>query len=172
MREHSINEDIQADPVRLVDPDHADNNRVMSLREALTLSEEAGVDLVEITAQADPPVVRIMDYGKFLFEREKQKSAAKKKQKQVEIKELKFRPGTAEGDYQVKMRNLMKFLEQGNKVKVTIRYRGREMAHTELGKELLDRIETDVQELGKVEQYPKLEGRQMVMVIGPQAKKK
>lgn len=172
MREHSINEDIQADPVRLVDPDNADNNRVMSLREALTLSEEAGVDLVEITAQADPPVVRIMDYGKFLFEREKQKSAAKKKQKQVEIKELKFRPGTAEGDYQVKMRNLMKFLEQGNKVKVTIRYRGREMAHTELGKELLDRIETDVQELGKVEQYPKLEGRQMVMVIGPQAKKK
>jgi translation initiation factor IF-3 len=172
VREHSINEDIQADPVRLVDPDNADNNRVMSLREALTLSEEAGVDLVEITAQADPPVVRIMDYGKFLFEREKQKSAAKKKQKQVEIKELKFRPGTAEGDYQVKMRNLMKFLEQGNKVKVTIRYRGREMAHTELGKELLDRIETDVQELGKVEQYPKLEGRQMVMVIGPQAKKK
>lgn len=144
----------------------------MSLREALTLSEEAGVDLVEITAQADPPVVRIMDYGKFLFEREKQKSAAKKKQKQVEIKELKFRPGTAEGDYQVKMRNLIKFLEQGNKVKVTIRYRGREMAHTELGKELLDRIETDVQEIGKVEQYPKLEGRQMVMVIGPQAKKK
>lgn len=172
MREHNINEDIQADPVRLVDPDNADNNRVMSLREALTLSEEAGVDLVEITAQADPPVVRIMDYGKFLFEREKQKSAAKKKQKQVEIKELKFRPGTAEGDYQVKMRSLIKFLEQGNKVKVTIRYRGREMAHTELGKELLDRIEADVQEIGKVEQYPKLEGRQMVMVIGPQAKKK
>lgn len=139
---------------------------------ALEMAVEAELDLVEIAPKAEPPVCRVMDYGKFLFEESKKKSAAKKKQKQVQIKEIKFRPGTGEGDYQIKLRNLMKFLEQGNKTKVTIRYRGREMAHREIGMDMLKRVEKDLEEYGKVEQFPKMEGRQMIMVIAPLSRKK
>lgn len=132
---------------------------------------EANIDLVEISPNADPPVCKVMDYGKYLFEQNKKQQAAKKKQKLVLVKEIKFRPSTEEGDYQVKLRNLTKFLEEGNKTKVTVRFRGREMAHREIGMELLKRIEKDLVELGSVEQYPKFEGRQMVMVIAPKKKK-
>ena len=128
---------------------------------------DAGMDLVEIVPNAEPPVCRIMDYGKFVFEQKKQKSAAKKKQKQVHIKEVKFRPGTGEGDYQVKLRNLIRFLNDGDKTKVTMRFRGREHAHRELGLEVLERVERDLAELGEVEQKPAMEGRQMVMVLRP-----
>jgi translation initiation factor IF-3 len=125
------------------------------------------LDLVEIVPTAKPPVCRIMDYGKFLFEQNKKRHAAKKKQKQVQIKEVKFRPGTDEGDYQVKLRNLIRFLEEGDKVKVTLRFRGRELAHQEIGRKLLQRLEADFVEYGTVEQQPKMEGRQMVMIIAP-----
>ena len=131
------------------------------------MAEEAELDLVEIVPNVEPPVCRIMDYGKYLFEQTKKKQAAKKKQKQIQVKEIKFRPGTEDGDYQVKLRNLTRFLNNGDKVKVTLRFRGREMVHQELGTKMLERIETDLQEYGVVEQYPKLEGRQMVMVFAP-----
>jgi translation initiation factor IF-3 len=143
----------------------------MLIADALERAESEGMDLVEVAPEARPPVCRIMDYGKFLFEQGKKKQAARKKQKQIQLKEIKFRPSTGEGDYQVKLKNLMKFLESGNKTKVTIRYRGREMAHHRIGKELLERIAADLSELGKVEQFPKLEGRQMVMVVAPISKK-
>ncbi len=135
--------------------------------DALEQAVDAGLDLVEIVPNAEPPVCRIMDYGKFVFEQKKQKSAAKKKQKQVHIKEVKFRPGTGEGDYQVKLRNLIRFLSDGDKTKVTMRFRGREHAHRELGLEVLERVERDLAELGEVEQKPAMEGRQMVMVLRP-----
>ena len=122
---------------------------------------------MEIVPNADPPVCRIMNFGKFLFEQSKKKQAAKKKQKQIQIKEVKFRPGTEEGDYQIKLRNIIRFLTNGDKVKVTLRFRGREMAHQELGSRMLDRIEKDLVEYGAVEQFPKMEGRQMVMVLAP-----
>jgi translation initiation factor IF-3 len=128
------------------------------------------LDLVEIVPAAEPPVCRIMDYGKFRFEASKKQQASRKKQKQTQIKEIKFRPGTEEGDYQVKLRNLKRFLEQGDKTKVTLRFRGREMAHQNLGRDLLKRVEGDLAELGTVEQFPKMEGRQMVMVIAPKKK--
>lgn len=131
------------------------------------MAEDAELDLVEIVPNAEPPVCRIMDYGKYQFELNKKKHAAKRNQKQIQVKEIKFRPGTEEGDYQVKLRNLTRFLEHGDKVKVTLRFRGREMAHQELGMEMLKRIEADLGELGSVEQFPKLEGRQMVMVLAP-----
>jgi len=131
---------------------------------------EADMDLVEVAPDSSPPVCRIMDYGKFLFEENKKRHAAKKKQKQIQIKEVKFRPGTEEGDYQVKLRNLTRFLNNGDKTKVTLRFRGREMAHQELGLQLLKRVEEDLKEIGTVEQYPRLEGRQMVMVIAPKKK--
>ena len=131
------------------------------------MAEEAELDLVEIVPNVEPPVCRIMDYGKYLFEQTKKKQAAKKKQKQIQVKEIKFRPGTEDGDYQVKLRNLTRFLNNGDKVKVTLRFRGREMVHQELGTRMLERIETDLQDYGVVEQYPKLEGRQMVMVFAP-----
>ena len=143
----------------------------MPISRALQLAENEGMDLVEISPKAKPPVCRIMDYSKFLFNESKKKQAAKKKQKQIQVKEIKFRPSTGEADYQVKLRNLIKFLEKGNKTKVTIRYRGREIAHRDLGKELLNRIAEDLEDFGKVEQYPKFEGRQMIMVLTPQAKK-
>lgn len=130
-------------------------------------AEDADLDLVEIVPTAEPPVCRIMDFGKFQFELNKKKHAAKKKQRQIQVKEVKFRPGTEKGDYQVKLKNCVKFLGNGDKVKVTLRFRGREMAHQELGAQMLKRIEQDVEELGMVEQYPKMEGRQMVMVIAP-----
>jgi translation initiation factor IF-3 len=137
--------------------------------EALRIAEEAELDLVQIS-DADPIVCKVMDYGKHLYEQKKRASEAKKKQSQMQVKEVKFRPGTEEGDYQVKLRNLIRFLEGGDKTKITIRFRGREMAHQELGMELLNRVEEDLVELGTVEQRPKLEGRQMVMVLAPKKK--
>jgi len=144
----------------------------VAIEEAQRIAEESELDLVEIVPNADPPVCRVMDYGKYLFEESKKKHAAKKKQKQIQVKEVKFRPGTDEGDYQVKLRNLVRFLDSGDKAKVTLRFRGREMAHQELGAKLLQRIEQDLVEHGSVEQYPKMEGRQMVMVFTPSTKKK
>jgi translation initiation factor IF-3 len=143
---------------------------VVPLAEAQKLAEEASLDLVEISPQAEPPVCKVMDYGKFRFEEQKKRQASRKKQKQIQVKEIKFRPGTDVGDYNVKLRNLTKFLTEGDKVKVTLRFRGREMAHQELGRDLLKRVENDLQELGAVEQFPKMEGRQMVMVLAPKKK--
>ena len=143
---------------------------LLSRDEALALAQEDGMDLVEIQPNADPPVCRVMDFGKFKFEAQKKANAAKKKQKQVEIKELKFRPVTDEGDYQIKLRNMRRFLEEGDKVKVNIRFRGREMSHQELGREMVHRIETDLGEDIVVESRPRLEGRQMVMMIAPKKK--
>jgi translation initiation factor IF-3 len=139
----------------------------MTSSEALSLSREAGLDLVELVPNADPPVCRIMDFGKYRFDQAKKQQASRKKQKQVQIKEVKFRPGTDVHDYQVKMRNLTRFIEEGNKAKVTIRFRGREMAHQELGMDLIDRIEADLGDLVTVEQRPKMEGRQMSMLLSP-----
>ena len=143
---------------------------ILSRDEALAMAQEAGMDLVEIQPNGDPPVCRIMDYGKFKFEQQKKANLAKKKTKQVEIKEVKFRPVTDVGDYQIKMRNMLRFLEEGDKVKVTIRFRGREMSHQELGRALATRVQQDVGENGVVEQFPRLEGRQMIMMIGPKKK--
>ena len=140
---------------------------VVETSRALELAEESDLDLVEIVPHADPPVCRLMNFGKFLFDLNKKKHAAKKKQKQVQVKEIKFRPATDESDYQIKLRSLRKFLDNGDKVKVTLRFRGREMAHQELGADMLRRVEGDLEEIGQVEQFPKLEGRQMVMVIAP-----
>lgn len=142
----------------------------MTVRQALVMAQDAGLDLVEISPTSKPPVCRIMDHGKFLFEKQKQQQLAKKNQKRIQVKEIKFRPGTDEGDYQVKLRNLIRFLEAGDKAKITLRFRGREMVHQELGKELLDRVKADLDEYGTVEQFPKMEGRQMVMMIGPKKK--
>jgi translation initiation factor IF-3 len=139
----------------------------MAIRQALELAEQEGLDLVEIAPNGEPPVCRIMDYGKFRFEQAKKASQAKKKQKNVQVKEVKFRPGTEEADYQVKMRNVRRFLEEGDKVKLTLRFRGREMAHKELGAAMLDRIEAELAEEIVVEQRPRMEGRQMVMMIAP-----
>ncbi len=144
---------------------------VVSITDALQSAYDANLDLVEISPNADPPVCKIMDYGKYQFEQNKKLQAAKKKQKQIQIKEIKFRPGTEEGDYQVKLRNLTKFLNEGDKTKITVRFKGREMSHRELGMDLLKRIEGDLDEIAAVEQFPKLEGRQMVMVMGPKKKK-
>lgn len=140
---------------------------VLTRDEALALAEEDGLDLVEIQPQADPPVCKIMDFGKFKFEAQKKASEAKKKTKQVEIKEIKFRPVTDEGDYQIKLRNMRRFIEEGDKVKVNIRFRGREMSHQELGREMAARIEADLGEDIVIESRPRLEGRQMVMMIAP-----
>ncbi|MEO8402268.1 MAG: translation initiation factor IF-3 [Gammaproteobacteria bacterium] len=161
-----INEEIRVPEVRLID---AEGNQlgVVSSREARRISEEAGLDLVEISPDAKPPVCRIMNFGKFTYQQSKRKAAAKKKQKQVHLKEVKLRPGTEEADYQVKLRNIERFLADGDKAKVTLRFRGREMTHPELGLQLMERVITDLTEIGLVEQRPKMEGRQMVMVIGP-----
>ncbi len=139
----------------------------MSPAQAMVLAAEAGLDLVEISPNATPPVCKIMDFGKFKYEQQKRESEARKKQKTIEVKEVKFRPNTDTHDYEVKMRNVFKFLENGDKVKVTLRFRGREMAHQNLGRELLERVAEDTKETGKVENMPKMEGRQMVMMIGP-----
>jgi translation initiation factor IF-3 len=150
----------------------ADGNQigVMSRREALDLAAEQALDLVEVSPTAEPPVCRIIDYGKYVFEQNKKTHAAKKKQKQIQIKEVKFRPGTDEGDYKIKLRNLIRFLEEGDKAKVTLRFRGREMAHTDIGRQVLIRLQQDLAEVGVVEQYPSMEGRQMTMMIGPKKK--
>ena len=138
--------------------------------EALQMAQSAELDLVEVSPTADPPVCRIMDFGKFLFEQNKKAHAAKRKQKQIQIKEVKFRPGTEEGDYQVKVRNLIRFLQEGDKAKVTMRFRGREMAHQEVGRELLQRVSADLAPYAQIEQNPLMEGRQMVMMFGPKKK--
>jgi len=140
---------------------------VVTLDVAMATAAESSLDLVEISPNAEPPVCKIMDHGRFQFENNKKQHSAKKKQKTVQIKEIKFRPGTEDGDYQVKLRSLVKFLENGDKTKITLRFRGREMAHRELGAQLLKRVEQDLSELATVEQFPKLEGRQMVMVMAP-----
>lgn len=144
---------------------------IVSFREAMRMAEEKEVDLVEIAPTAQPPVARLMDYGKFKHSQQKRAHEAKLKQKIIQVKEVKFRPGTDEGDYQVKLRNLIRFLEDGDKTKVTLRFRGREMAHQEFGIRLLERVRNDLENLGQVEQFPKLEGRQMIMVLAPKKKK-
>ena len=163
-----INDQITSDPVRLVGAE-GEQVGIVPLSEAIAAAEAATMDLVLI-ADSDPPVCKVMDYGKHVFEAKKQKSAQKKKQKRTQVKEMKFRPGTEDGDYQVKLRNLVRFLESGDKAKVTLRFRGREMAHQEIGMELLKRVEADLAELGSVEQFPKMEGRQLTMVIAPKKK--
>jgi len=136
----------------------------------MKMAEEAGLDLVEISPTADPPVCRIMDFGKFLFEANKKAHAAKRKQKQIQIKEIKFRPGTEEGDYQIKLRSLIRFLTEGDKAKIVLRFRGREMAHQDIGRNILDRVQQDLAQVGTVEQFPIMEGKQLVMLIGPKKK--
>jgi translation initiation factor IF-3 len=143
---------------------------VLTRFEALDLARTAELDLVEVSPQADPPVVRVMDFGKFLFEQNKKSHAAKRKQKQIQIKEINFRPGTDENDYQIKLRNIVRFLTEGDKAKVTLRFRGREMAHTELGRKLLDRLVSDLNAHAAIEQNPLMEGRQMVMMFAPKKK--
>ena len=143
---------------------------VMSIRAALQLAEEAGVDLVEIAPLAKPPVCRVMDYGKFKYQEQKKAHEAKLKQKIIQVKEVKFRPGTDEGDYQIKLRNLIRFFEEGDKAKVTLRFRGREMAHTDLGRQMLSRLQNDLSAVAVVEQHPLMEGRQMVMMLAPKKK--
>ena len=142
----------------------------MTRFDAMSLAQSAELDLVEVSPTAEPPVVRIMDYGKFLFEQNKKAHSAKRKQKQIQVKEVKFRPGTEEADYQVKLRNLTRFLAEGDKAKVTLRFRGREMAHQDIGRKLLDRVSTDLAPVAQVEQNPLMEGRQMVMVFTPKKK--
>lgn len=162
-----INDDIDASEVRLIGLE-GEQLGVVSLSEAMDAAAEAGVDLVEISPNAEPPVCRVMDFGKFIYEKSKQQKEQKKKQKQIQVKEVKFRPGTDEGDYQVKLRNLRRFLEGGDKAKVTIRFRGREMAHQELGIDLLERIKNDLDEVSSCESFPRrAEGRQMIMVLAP-----
>lgn len=166
-----INDLITASEVRLIDAE-GEQAGIVSLNEALDAAADAGMDLVEISPNAEPPVCRVMDYGKFLYEKSKQLKEQKKKQKQIQVKEVKFRPGTDEGDYQVKLRNLRRFLEGGDKTKVTIRFRGREMAHQELGIELLERIKAELDEISTCESFPRrAEGRQMIMVLAPDSKK-
>ncbi|PWG17410.1 translation initiation factor IF-3 [Salibaculum griseiflavum] len=161
-----VNDRIRAPEIRLIGP-NGENVGVVSPERAMALAGEVGLDLVEISPNANPPVCKIMDFGKYKYEQQKRESEAKKKQKVIEVKEVKFRPNTDTHDYGVKMKNVIKFLEKGDKVKVTLRFRGREMAHQNLGRELLERVAEDVKELGKVENMPKMEGRQMVMMIGP-----
>ena len=169
-KELRINGEIDAPQVRLIGED-GQQLGIVSLREAILKAEDAELDLVEIAPQAQPPVCKIMDYGKFKYQEQKKQHEAKLKQKQTQVKEIKFRPRTDEADYQVKLRNLIRFLTEGDKTKVTLRFRGREMAHQEFGVQLLKRIEEDLMEYGSVEQFPKLEGRQMVMVLAPKKKK-
>ncbi len=155
--------------MRLIDAE-GEAKGIVSLADALQLAYDSDLDLVEISPAAVPPVCKIMNYGKFKFEQQKKQHEARKKQKQIQVKEIKFRPGTDEGDYQVKLRNLIRFLSDGDKTKITLRFRGREMAHQELGMKLLNRVEEDLKEYGTVEQRPKFEGRQMVMVLAPAKK--
>ena len=164
-----INEFIEAEEVRLVGAD-GQQVGIVTIADARAAAEEAKLDLVMIAPDADPKVCKIMDYGKHIFDLKKQKAANKKKQRRTQVKEIKFRPGTDVGDYQVKLRNLVRFLEDGDKAKVTIRFRGREMAHQELGIQMLERLEKDLEEYGTVEARPKLEGRQMIMVFAPKKK--
>jgi len=161
-----VNDRIRTPEIRLIGAE-GENEGVVTPERAMELAADAGLDLVEISPNANPPVCKIMDFGKFKYEQQKRESEARKKQKTIEVKEVKFRPNTDTHDYEVKMRNVFKFLENGDKVKITMRFRGREMAHQNLGRDLLERVAEDVTELGKVENMPKMEGRQMVMMIGP-----
>ncbi|WP_246093276.1 translation initiation factor IF-3 [Zoogloea ramigera] len=164
-----VNGEINALEVRLTG-EGGEQVGIVSLRAALEAAEEAGVDLVEIAPMAKPPVCRLMDFGKYKYEEAKRAHEAKQKQKQIQVKEVKLRPGTDENDYQIKLRNLIKFLNEGDKAKVTLRFRGREMAHQEFGMRQLERVKADLEEIGQVEQMPKMEGRQMIMVIAPKKK--
>src|SRR5467141_2844254 len=168
-RSQRINRDITAPEVRLV-ADNGDQLGIQPVAEALRLAEEQNVDLVEIAPLANPPVCKLMDYGKFRYREQKKAHEAKLKQKQIQVKEIKFRPGTDEGDYKIKLGKLIEFLEEGDKAKVTLRFRGREMAHKEFGERLLERVRKDLDPFGLVEQFPRLEGRQMVMVLAPKKK--
>lgn len=169
-RANRLNEEINVREVRLVGVE-GEQLGVVVTAEALIMAEEAGVDLVEVSPNAEPPVCKLMDYGKFLFEKSKALKEQKKKQKQIQIKEVKFRPGTDEGDYQVKLRNLRRFIEEGDKAKVTLRYRGREMAHQEIGIEMLNRIKADMEDIAVCESFPsRVEGRQMTMMLAPNKK--
>jgi len=165
-----INQEITSPEVRLIGSD-GNVVGVVKLSEALRLADEEDTDLVEIAPNANPPVVRIMDFGKFKYQEAKRQHEAKLKQKVIQVKEVKFRPGTDDGDYGVKLRNLIRFLEDGDKTKITLRFRGREMAHQEIGAKMLDRLKLDLEPYGQVEQFPKMEGRQMVMVLAPKKKK-
>ncbi len=169
-KRNRLNRDITAAQVRLIDVD-GEQVGVVNLADALSKAAASNLDLVEIVPNAEPPVCRIMDHGKFVFEQKKQRQEARKKQKQTQLKEMKFRPGTGIGDYQIKLRKLQEFLEEGDKCKITMRFRGREHAHREIGLDMLKRIEEDLQSLGQVEQRPIMEGRQMIMIIGPIKKK-
>ncbi|WP_354352608.1 translation initiation factor IF-3 [Variovorax boronicumulans] len=169
-RQHRLNREIMAPEVRLVGPENEPMG-VMSLSEALRLAGEADVDLVEVVAAANPPVCRLIEYGKFKYHEQKKAAEAKSKQKVIEVKEIKFRPGTDDGDYNIKMRNIKRFLDEGDKCKITLRFRGREITHQELGLALLQRIRDELGDLIMVEQFPKLEGRQMIMMIAPGRKK-
>lgn len=169
-RTHRLNREISVPEVRLVGIENEPLG-IVDFRDALRMAEEAEVDLVEIAPTAVPPVCRLMDYGKFKYQEQKRAHDAKLKQKVIQVKEVKFRPGTDDGDYHVKLRNLLRFLEEGDKAKVTLRFRGREMAHQEFGIRLLERVRNDLEAVGQVEQMPKLEGRQMIMVIAPKKKK-
>ena len=164
-----MNDEIRSHEVRLIDAE-GEQLGVVSIHEAKKISDEAGLDLVEVSPEAKPPVCRIMDYGKYKFQLSKRKAAAKKKQKQIQIKEVKLRPATEQADYKVKLRNIIKFLEQGNKAKITVRFRGREMAHSELGMQLLDKMIAELNSYGVIEQYPKFEGRQIVTIWAPKKK--
>ncbi|MBC2769559.1 translation initiation factor IF-3 [Pusillimonas sp. 7-48] len=168
-KNNRINGEIRVPEVRLIGVD-GDQLGIVKVADALQLAEDHEVDLVEIAPNADPPVCRLMDYGKFKYQEQKRQAEAKAKQKVIQVKEVKFRPGTDEGDYQVKLRNLRRFIEDGDKAKVTLRFRGREMAHQELGMRVLERVRDDLSELCQVEAMPKLEGRQMVMVLAPRKK--
>lgn len=166
-----LNDDIEASSVRLVAADGSQRG-VVPRAEALAEARQSGLDLVLVAADANPPVCKVMDYGKHLFELKKTKAAQRKKQKQIQVKEMKFRPGTEEGDYQVKLRNLRRFLEEGDKTKVSLRFRGREVVHPEIGMNLMTRIAADLDDLGSVEAEPKFEGRQVIMVLAPRKNKK
>ncbi|PZP60214.1 MAG: translation initiation factor IF-3 [Azospira oryzae] len=168
-KQHRINGEITAPEIRLIGAD-GEQIGIVSLATAQQMAEEAELDLVEIAPQAKPPVCRIMDYGKFKYRESKKRHEAKLKQKQIQVKEIKFRPGTDEGDYRIKLRNLIRFLQEGDKAKVTLRFRGREMVHQEIGARLLERVKADLEPYGTVEQFPKMEGRQMVMVLSPKKK--
>lgn len=169
-KRNRLNGDITAPEVRLIGAD-GEQVGIVGIEEALGTARDAGLDLVEIVPHAEPPVCRVMDYGKFVFEQKKQKQEARKKQKQSQVKEVKFRPGTDIGDYNIKLRNLRRFLENGDKCKVTMRFRGREHAHRELGLDVLERVEKDLEDISQVEQRPMMEGRQMVMVLSPARRK-
>ncbi len=168
-REDRRNHQITAPRVRVI-ADDGEQVGIMLTRDAIAKAEEAGLDLVEVSPNAEPPVCKIMDYGKYLYQKDKAAHAAKKKQKQIQIKEIKFRPGTEDADFQTKLRQIKGFLEEGDKVKIVVRFRGREMAHQELGMQVMERLKTELAELAAVEQHPKMEGRQSVMVMSTKKK--